>query len=304
MDISFAIVFFVFGLAFGSFLNVCIYRLPRGRSVVSPGSACPQCNTPIKPYDNIPVLSWLILRGRCRACGSRITPRYMLVELATGLLFAACYFAFGWSLLAVKFCVLGFLLVGLIFTDYETRLLPDALTIPGLIVGLAFSLLVPMRDILSTLIPLFFREANLSPLLLSFADAAFGALIGAGFLWIVRFAFFLLRGYEGMGLGDVKLMGMVGAFVGAKITLLSILTGSVLGTVIGIGIAPFLYRKKKQYWLARKKSEAIASARAKRAAFRNRLPFGVFLGGAALLLMFFGHQLLDWYWYQVAGAPR
>jgi len=303
VDLFFALIFFVFGLCFGSFLNVCIYRLPRGRSVVSPGSACPQCGTPIKPYDNIPVLSWLILRGRCRACGTKITPRYMLVELATGLLFVACYFAFGWSLVAVKYCVLGFLLVGLIFTDYETRLLPDALTFTGLIIGLAFSFFVPMRDVLATLIPLFFHVSP-PPLLMSFADALFGAAIGAGFLWAVRIGFFLLRGFEGMGLGDVKLMGMIGAFVGAKITLLSILFGSVLGAVIGIGIAPFLYRKKKSYWLARRKSDAVATERAKRAAFRNRLPFGVFLGGAALLLMFFGHQILYWYWYQVAGAPR
>jgi leader peptidase (prepilin peptidase)/N-methyltransferase len=303
VDFFLAFVFFVFGLAFGSFLNVCIYRLPRGRSVVSPGSACPQCNTPIKPYDNIPVLSWLILRGRCRKCDARITPRYLLVELATGVLFALCYVGFGWTLEAVKFCVLGFLLVGLIFTDYETRLLPDLMTLPGLVIGLVFSLLVPLRDILTTLIPLFWHyEPNWR--VLSFSDAVLGAVIGGGFLWAVRFGFYLLRGYEGMGLGDVKLMGMVGAFVGAKITLLSILGGSVLGTFIGLGIAPFLYRKKKNYWLARRKPDAVASERAKRAAFRNRLPFGVFLGGAALLLMFFGHPVLDWYWYHVAGAPR
>jgi len=303
VDFFNAIVFFSFGLIFGSFLNVCIYRLPRGRSVVTPGSACPQCNTPIKPYDNIPVLSWLILRGRCRACGTKITPRYMLVELATGVMFLLCYLAFGWTLEAAKFCVLIFLLIGLIFTDYETRLLPDAMTFPGLAVGLAFSFFVPVHDVLTTLIPLFFR---ISPPAwqLSLADACFGALVGAGFLWAVRVGFFLLKGYEGMGLGDVKLMGMIGAFVGAKITLLSIFVGSVLGAVIGVGIAPFLYRKKKNYWLARRKSDAIASERAKRAAFRNRLPFGVFLGGAALLLMFFGHQVMDWYWYQMMGASR
>lgn len=303
MDFFLAFVFFVFGLAFGSFLNVCIYRLPRGRSVVSPGSACPHCNTPIKPYDNIPVFSWLILRGRCRKCGAKITPRYMIVELATGVMFALCFFAFGWTLEAVKFCVLTFLLIGLIFTDYEMRLLPDAMTYPGLAVGLIFSLFVPLRDALTTLIPLF-THTDPPWRVLSFADALFGAFIGASFLWAVRFGFFVLRGYEGMGLGDVKLMGMIGAFVGAKVTLLSILGGSVMGTLIGVGIAPFLYRKKKQYWLARRKSVAVANERAKRAAFRNRLPFGVFLGGSALLLMFFGHQILDWYWYQVAGAPR
>jgi leader peptidase (prepilin peptidase) / N-methyltransferase len=153
------------------------------------------------------------------------------------------------------------------------------------------------------LIPLFMR-VDPPWQVLSLADAVFGALVGAGFLWMVRTAFFLLRGYEGMGLGDVKLMGMIGAFVGAKLTLLTIMGGSVLGMIVGISVAPFLYRKKKQYWLVRGRSEAIARQRAKLAAFRNRLPFGVFLGGAALLLMFFGHQLLDWYWYQMVGAPR
>jgi leader peptidase (prepilin peptidase)/N-methyltransferase len=303
VDFSIATAFLVFGLCFGSFLNVCIYRLPRGKSVVSPGSACPQCKMPIKAYDNIPVVSWLLLRGRCRNCGTRITPRYMLVELATGLLFAACYFAFGWSLAAVKFCVLAFLLVGLVFTDYETRLLPDALTLPGFIIGIVFSIFVPVRDVLSELIPFVFH-ASPPWQVLSVADALFGALVGAGFLWIVRLAFFLLRGYEGMGLGDVKLMGMIGTFLGAKLTLVSILGGSVLGMIVGLSIAPILYRRKKQYWLVRGRKEQVARERAKLAAFRNRLPFGVFLGGAALLLMFFGHQLLDWYWYQMVGAPR
>jgi leader peptidase (prepilin peptidase) / N-methyltransferase len=303
VDFFLATVFLAFGLAFGSFLNVCVYRLPRGRSVVSPGSACPHCKVAIKPYDNIPVLSWLILRGHCRNCGASITPRYLLVELATGLLFAACYFSFGWTLEAVKYCVLAFLLLGLIFTDYETRLLPDALTLPGLGVGLAFSLLVPLHDVVSQLLPLFIHF-DLPWQILSLMDAAFGALVGAGFLWMVRTAFFLLRGYEGMGLGDVKLMGMIGAFVGAKVALLSILGGSMLGMIVGLSVAPVLYRKKKQYWLVRRKSGPVARQRAKLAAFRNRLPFGVFLGGAALLLMFFGHQVLDWYWYQMAGAPR
>jgi len=137
--------FFCFGLIFGSFLNVCIYRLPRGLSVVSPRSACPECHTPIAAYDNVPVLSWLILRGRCRRCGTRITPRYAVVELVCGLLFLLSYLQAGFSLEAAKACVLCFLLVGLTFTDAEHHLLPDRLTLPGLAFGMLFSLvtLVP-----------------------------------------------------------------------------------------------------------------------------------------------------------------
>src|SRR5579863_3639252 len=144
---------FALGLAFGSFLNVCIYRLPRGKSVVSPGSACPQCKDPIRFYDNVPILSWLVLRGRCRNCRNWISPRYLLVELLTGLLFLACYQHFGHALATVKYCTFGFLLLGLIFTDAETQLLPDKLTLTGLALGLLFSLTVPVNDLVSQLLP-------------------------------------------------------------------------------------------------------------------------------------------------------
>ena len=145
MDPVFASSIFLFGLAFGSFLNVCIYRLPRGLSVVAPRSACPKCKQPIAFYDNLPVLSWLILGGRCRHCKTKITPRYLLIELLTGLLFLACYWYFGLTLATLKYCVFGFLLLGLIFTDAETKLLPDKMTLPGLALGLVFSLLVPVQ---------------------------------------------------------------------------------------------------------------------------------------------------------------
>src|SRR5512142_560208 len=131
MDIAILIAIGLFGLAFGSFLNVCIYRLPRGLSVVAPRSACPNCGTPIRAYDNIPVLSWLLLRGRCRHCATPITFRYAAVELLTALLFGACYWHFGLTLSGLKFAIFGFLVLGLIFTDAETKLLPDALTLPG-----------------------------------------------------------------------------------------------------------------------------------------------------------------------------
>ena len=153
METTIAGAIFAFGLCFGSFLNVCIYRLPLGKSVVSPRSACPHCGSLIPLYHNIPVVSWLILKGKCRACKQPISPRYLVVELLTGALFLACYLHFGLSLAMLKCAVLGFLLVGLIFTDAETKLLPDAMTLPGLALGVGFSLLVPVNDLASRIVP-------------------------------------------------------------------------------------------------------------------------------------------------------
>ena len=144
---------FIMGLAFGSFLNVCIYRLPLGLSTVTPRSSCPKCKHLIAFYDNVPILSWLILRGRCRQCKTRISPRYLMIELLTGLLFLACYWHFGYTISTLKYCTFAFLLLGLIFTDAETKLLPDKLTLPGLALGVIFSLLVPVNDVASQFLP-------------------------------------------------------------------------------------------------------------------------------------------------------
>src|SRR5579863_6332215 len=141
------------GLAFGSFLNVCVYRLPRDLSVVFPSSSCPRCKARIRFYDNIPVFSWLLLGGRCRDCQAHITPRYLVVELLTGALFLACYAHFGLTLATLKYCVFAFLLLGLIFTDAETQLLPDKMTLTGLGLGLFLSLVVPVNDFVSQLLP-------------------------------------------------------------------------------------------------------------------------------------------------------
>ncbi len=177
-----AFAIFTFGLLFGSFLNVCIYRMPRDLSVVYPGSACPKCESPIRFYDNIPVLSWLLLLGRCRKCKAAISPRYMIVELLTASLFLACYAHFGFTLATLKYCVFGFLLLGLIFTDAETHLLPDPLTLGGLGIGLVFSLLVPVNDLASQLLPGLVSlpvSADVSGHMLSLLDGLLGAAVGA-----------------------------------------------------------------------------------------------------------------------------
>jgi leader peptidase (prepilin peptidase) / N-methyltransferase len=231
------VAIFALGLCWGSFLNVCIYRLPRGKSVVAPRSACPDCGSMIPMYHNLPVVSWLILRGKCRSCKQPISPRYMIVELLIGILFLACYLHFGLSLAMLKCAVLGFLLVGLIFTDAETKLLPDAMTLPGIVIGIGFSLLVPVNDLASRIMPGLVSptmRGQISWRMWSLADSLLGAAIGASFLYGAAAIYLRARGVEGMGFGDVKLMGMIGAFLGTKLTILTIFAASLAGSLFGL----------------------------------------------------------------------
>lgn len=294
----------MFGLLFGSFLNVCIYRLPRGLSVVWPGSACPNCEKPIAFYDNIPVFSWLILGGRCRNCKKKITPRYLIVELINALLFLGCYWHFGLTLATLKCAVFGFLLLGLIFTDAETHLLPDRMTLPGLALGLMFSFVVPVNDLLSMLLPGVIElpvSSDISWRLLSFMDAALGALVGASFLYGIGAAYFRWRGVEGMGFGDVKLMAMMGAFLGLRLTIFTMMTASLAGSAYGLWTVLAVWVKRTQR-RKRKFHEPAAAARknawgsALVALRRHQMPFGVFLGSMGLLAFFFGQQFIGWYW--------
>ena len=303
MDLFFAAAIFAFGLCFGSFLNVCIYRLPRDRSVVSPRSACPHCGSPIPLYHNIPVVSWLVLGGKCRSCKQPISPRYLIVELLTGVLFAGCFLYFGWQLETVKCIVLGYLLLGLIFTDAETHLLPDVMTLPGLVLGIAFSLIVPVNDLASRIMPglvSFPLRTELSWRVWSLTDALLGAAIGASFLYGAGAIYLRARGVEGMGFGDVKLMAMIGAFLGTKLTVLTIFAASLAGSLFGLSTVLAIWIKRSRRNMARGFPSQEAYRRAwhsARMAFRYyEMPFGVFLGGMAILAVFFGNQLLHWYW--------
>ena len=304
MDPILATAMFVAGLAFGSFLNVCIYRMPRDLSVVFPRSACPHCKKMIAFYDNVPVLSWLILGGRCRQCKNRISPRYLLTELLIGVLFVACYWQFGLTLATLKYCVFGYLLIGLIFTDAETKLLPNKLTLPGLVIGLIFSLFVPVNDLASQLLPGLVRlpsNPQLTLNLLSFADACLGAIVGASFIYGVGAAYLLARGVEGMGFGDVKLMAMVGAFLGMKLTIFTLMTGAVTGSLFGLSTIFFVWIKRTRRLITRQHTSAAAArARAWQSAklvYRHyQMPFGVFLGSMAVVALFFGNQVITWYW--------
>lgn len=293
---------FIMGLAFGSFLNVCIYRMPLGLSVVTPRSACPGCKHPIAFYDNMPVLSWLILRGRCRKCKTKISPRYLMIELLTGLMFLACFWYFGLTLSTLKYCTFSFLLLGLIFTDAETKLLPDKLTLPGLALGLIFSLLVPVNDLASQFLPGMVNlpfSGDISARLLSLLDSLLGAALGASFIYGAGAAYLRWRGTEGMGFGDVKLMAMVGAFLGMKLTIFTIFTASLAGSMFGLGTVLVVWMKRTHRFMRRLANAQAARRRGWQSAQMvlrfYQMPFGVFLGSMAIVALFFGNPFLRWY---------
>jgi leader peptidase (prepilin peptidase)/N-methyltransferase len=267
-----AVFIFLFGLIIGSFLNVCILRIPEGKSIVLPASACTKCGAAIRPYDNIPVISYLLLGGKCRKCKTKISPMYPVVEFLTGLLFLACYEAFGLTLETLKWVIFSAIMIVLVFTDLRERILPDVVNYTGLAMGLVLSLFTRPSDGMALWLANHTFDFPPPTPVISLADALFGAAIGSGLLWLVSEAYFRLRGREGMGLGDVKMMLMAGAFLGAKRTLLTIFVGSVLGSVLGL-----------LFMVARRKDSEY------------ELPFGTFLGMAAVLVVFFGTSVINWY---------
>ncbi|MBV9746782.1 MAG: prepilin peptidase [Acidobacteriia bacterium] len=242
----------LFGLLIGSFLNVCIYRWPRDLSVVRPRSHCVACGKTIIWYDNIPVVSWLVLQARCRHCGARISWRYPAVELLTGLAFFYFVSQSGVTLLALKMCAFSAMLIALTFTDLEERILPDELTLGGITSGLVFAVFVPVPESLAQL----FLSGRKAWLL----DALMGAVFPALILWATAAVWGRLRQKEVLGLGDVKLIAMVGSFLGLRGALLTLAAGSLAGSLIGLGYI-LVTRKDWQSY---------------------ELPFGTFLGFAAL----------------------
>ena len=267
-----SIFVFAFGLIIGSFLNVCILRIPEGKSIVLPPSACPKCGEHIRPYDNIPVISYLLLGGKCRTCKTRISPIYPIVELLTGVLFLSCFWAFGLTADALKWCTFSAIMIVLVFTDLRERILPDVVNFGGVAAGLALSFFTRPADNSILVVAGLFGLRPPPVRWLPFLDALLGAAVGGGLLWIAMELYFRLRHREGMGLGDVKMMLMVGTFLGAKGTLLTIFAGSLIGTALGIAF--ILIRHEKSDY---------------------ELPFGTFLGMAALLVVFFGAQFVNWY---------
>ena len=297
-----AIFAFLFGLVFGSFLNVVIYRVPKQLSVVKPRSACPNCGAAIRAYDNIPVLSWVILGGRCRDCAYPISPRYAIVELLCGFLFVSAYYYAApqdsslqlWTFL--KLAIFFFTLLGLIFIDFEHHLLPDVMTLPGLLIGLLFSLKVPVGGL-----PSFITDRLLAirwPLpAISLLNSVAGAAVGALFIYAVGEIYFRVRHIEGMGFGDVKLMGMVGAFLGPKLTLVTIFAGAILGTIFGVIATLFVLKKRIARRQKRREQRIFGRSwtSAKLMLRYYEVPFGVFLGAMAIVSTFYGNRIVDFY---------
>ena len=205
--------FFIYGLCVGSFLNVCIFRIPESKSLVSPPSTCPSCNTAIRFYDNIPVLSYMLLRGRCRACKKSISLRYPLIELMTGLLWMLCYLKYGLTVECIIYIIFLSTLVVITFIDIDHRIIPDKISLPG--------------------IPVFFIAALFIPEI-GWKNSVLGILLGGGSLLLVAEAYHLITKQEGMGGGDIKLLAMIGALIGWKGVFFTVFASSAIGTLVGV----------------------------------------------------------------------
>jgi leader peptidase (prepilin peptidase)/N-methyltransferase len=260
----------VFGAIIGSFLNVVIHRIPREESIAFPASHCPSCGTAIRPYDNIPVVSWAVLRGRCRSCRTPISARYPAVELLTAVLFALTYLHTGLTLSLLFDLAFVAALLALIFIDAEHMILPNVITYPGAALALVARVVVPN---LYGVAALGGAQTQLRPWLVSLGGAILGALVGGGFLWLVGWLWERVRGVEAMGLGDVKMLFMVGAYIGWPLTLLTIFVGVLTGSIAGVSV--MLGRKERD--------------------MQMMLPFGIFLGLGSLVSLFFGPAIIDWY---------
>lgn len=274
--VAYAIVF-ALGAIIGSFLNVVIHRVPNEQSIVFPNSACPSCGTAIKIYDNIPVLSWLMLRGKCRACSQPISARYPAVELLNATLFALVYWHTGVSpMLPVDLAFVSAIVV-LIFIDAEHMILPNVITYPLLLIALAVRVVFPIVFTAN-----YFSDTTFFPAtyfagqpawLVSLFGAIIGALVGGGSLWLVGAIWKRLRGVDAMGLGDVKMMFGVGALLGWRQAFLAIFLGAFSGAIIGL----------------------VLIARQKEKDFQAQIPFGIFLGLGSILALLFGEDLISWY---------
>lgn len=268
---------FLFGLLVGSFLNVCIHRLPIHESVVSPRSRCPRCAAMIAWYDNVPLISFAMRRGRCRNCKAGISWRYPFVELATGCLYVLIACEFGFGLDALKAAVLTSMLVVLFFTDLEHLLLPDPVTLGGLAAGIAFSPFVPLRPGLAD-VGYLFAGSRPAPFAVSVTESVLAAVVFGGALYVLGEAFYRLRGVDGLGLGDVKLVAMLGAFQGTSETLLILLAGCLLA-ILGGAVAVLV----------------------RGASWRTPLPLGSYVSAAAIGSVFVGGTILNRYWEFVLG---
>ena len=238
------------GACVGSFLNVCIYRLPRSKSIVRPASACPHCERSLAWYENVPIVSFLALGGRCRTCGTAIGRQYPIVEALTAVMFAAAWWYYGPTVLLVSRLLFGCALIVLFAIDLEHHLLPNAVTLPGIVAGFALS---------------FFTEPG-------WGSSLIGIAVGGGLLLAIAEAYYRLRHEEGLGMGDVKMLAMVGAFVGWQLTFLTLMMASIAGSLIGVALIV-----------------------TRRGGMKYALPFGTFLALGAAVAATAGPAILHWY---------
>jgi len=257
---------FILGAVLGSFLNVCIYRLPREESIAFPPSHCTSCNNPIKFYDNIPILSYLILDGKCRNCSMRISPTYPIIELISAVLTLLAVRQFGISMDTLFYIVLIYSLIIITFIDLEHLIIPNVITFPGIGVGIIFNLIITNWGYASDLLDTpdlknFLRLISEVPIM----SSILGVLIGGGLLYFIGFLYEVIRKREGMGMGDVKLLAMLGAFLGWQGVIFIVFLSSIIGTVIGLSI--ILYQRGN---------------------LKYAIPFGPFLSIAAIIYIFTG----------------
>jgi leader peptidase (prepilin peptidase) / N-methyltransferase len=256
---------FFFGASIGSFLNVCIYRIPEDESVVAPRSRCPRCGTTIAWYDNLPILSWAWLRARCRSCGAPISARYPLVEAATGALAVLALVHFGQTAYAAVAFVFTASLLLVTFIDLDHRFIPDEVSLPGIAIGVAFA----------------FLPGGVTP-----RDAALGALLGGGILWAVAWGYERMTGIEGMGLGDVKLLAMIGAFLGWQAVPTVLVVASLAGSLAGLAVMLVRGVSRAGRRVARRLGLRALAPFVQRAARRTEIPFGPFLALGAVLALY------------------
>lgn len=268
----------LFGLLIGSFLNVCIHRWPINKSVVRPRSRCPKCEQQISWYDNIPLLSFTLLRGRCRHCNELISWRYPAVEILNGILYFAAVSQYGLEPISFKCMLFGSMMLALIFTDLEQFLLPDELTLGGLAIGLALSpfILIPAG---ATQLIWLISQTQPEPWQASVVESILAVIVFGGMLWGTREVYYRVRGVDGLGFGDVKLAGMMGAFWGMNYTLIVLVVGSLIGALFGSALVLFGGKR-----------------------WQHEMPYGSYLGAAAILVTFWGDDLIGWYWNTITTA--
>ena len=245
------ILIFILGLIVGSFSNVCIYRIPRNESMIYPASHCPKCRSSIKPIDNIPLLSYILLKGRCRNCGSRIPIQYPVVEFLTGIIYIFIFLIYGLTLQSLIYIILASAVIIIAFIDLNEQVIPEVISLPGMVIGLILSFFVPY---------------------ISFINSALGIVIGGGIILVIRLAGSLIFKKESMGIGDIELAAMIGAFLGWRYIIISLFLGFFLGALAGILLV-----------LSKIKSR------------EDMIPFGPFIALGSFITFLWGEKIIFWY---------